>query len=81
MTVESRITFWSIILWHTLRAAGRQAKAVYAERIRRQLDRYSRIGRHHPHVVGLANVRWATVLTDQLRVEHELRHWAHAEVS
>ncbi len=55
----TRLTFWTIILWHTIRAAGRQTKAHYGEKVRRYADRYFRIGRHRPIAIGYQNIRWA----------------------
>lgn len=76
MTDDKVITFWLNvgILGHFFKLWYARARKIYNERFRRHLDRYYRVGRHKAITVGLANIRWASTLTVQLRVEHQFQH-------
>jgi len=76
MTHDKIATFWIAMTWNILKIWYVRTEKFYNEKIRRHLDRYFRLGRHRPRVIGLANVRWARTLTEQLRAERELRHHA-----
>lgn len=71
--------FWAAMLWHIGKIWYMRLRKHLENQIRRYLDRYFRLGRHRPVVIGLANVRWAPTLTRDIRLEREWYHFAHIE--
>jgi hypothetical protein len=69
MSIESRVTFWTVVLYQTLRFTWRQTRAVIAQKARRYADRYYRIGRHSGHALGVMHARRASDIVWNLRAE------------
>lgn len=74
MTHDRIATFWVAMTWQALKIWGPWFKARKEQQVKRYADRYYRIGRHKPKAIGLANLHWATSLTQQLRTEREVAH-------
>lgn len=74
MTHDQIVTFWTAMVWQALKIWYARLKEHVNQQVRRYFDRYYRIGRHRPTTIGLANVHWASTLTQQLRTEREVGH-------
>ena len=74
MTHEQFVAFWAGMLWNAAKIQYARTRAYLAEQVRRHFDRYFRVGRHRPIVVGLAHIRWSEHIVAELREDRELRH-------
>lgn len=76
MTDDRVTAFWVFVglAGYSLRLWWQRTLAFYHEQVRRYFDRYYRVGRHRPIVVGLSSIRWASHIVAELREDRELRH-------
>lgn len=74
MTHDKIATFWIVMIGKVLKLWYAHTKAYIAERIRRHLDRYYRVGRHRTLTGGLSSARRASYIVAELRHDRELRH-------
>lgn len=76
MTDDKVTTFWLFVglTQYSLKLWYARTRAFYNEQTRRHFDRYYRLGRHRPIVVGLSHIRWSSHLVAELREDRELHH-------
>lgn len=74
MTHDQIVTFFIAMTWNVIKVQKARLSTIYHEQARRHFDRYYRIGRHRPAVIGYRNLQWASHLVAQLREDRELIH-------
>lgn len=74
MTHDKIVTFFIAMTWNVLKVQRARLTRIYNEKIRRHADRYYRVGRHRPAVIGYQNLAWASHLVAQLREDRQFIH-------